>query len=709
VCKESAVFVNVSLRRASGCSSHPIGTWSFDVVQSEQDLAIRRPGRGGELTLLSGRDRDVVSRTRDEKADARLETADDRDRAATLRDNGAEGRDDEAHLRELAEHGEPSGAEPDATRSGANAHSDRARSADDRDSAAVDRASAASDRLEAAEDRSRAASDRHEAAGDRAHAATARDEALHEHSQAIRVLVEAATTLAALSADELQAVQRLASIVEGAQDAIVSKDLQGRILTWNPSAERVYGYSAGEAVGKSVAMLIPPRRASELTDIFLRLARGERVAQFETERLRKDGALIDISLTISPIRGADGDLIGATAISRDITADVAREKQREEQLRRAQKLHALGSLAGGVAHDFNNILTVIRGNAELLLNAPGADAYRDRVSQIDQAAELAAGVTRQLLAFSRQQVLRAEIMDLNDAAATTCDLLERIIGEPILLERQLQADPAVIEIDRTQLQQVLMNLCVNARDAMPDGGTLLIRTENVTLDDRYASTHAEVEPGRYLLVEVSDTGVGMSPETEAQIFDPFFTTKPQGTGLGLSTVFGVVKQSRGHVTAYSELGIGTTFKVYLPQYDGAVSARPPELAAVAPAAGGGESILLVEDFEVLRTLGAKMLEAVGYSVRVAATGGEALAIFGQHAGEIDLVLTDVVMPQMDGKELADRLLSERPDLKILFTSGYPAQTAIDEQLLSPSVDFIQKPYSSADLVAKIQGLLNLPH
>ena len=523
------------------------------------------------------------------------------------------------------------------------------------------------------------------------------------------MLVEAAKLLAQLSADELQAAQRLASIVDCAADAIISKDLEGTILSWNPSAERVYGYSIGEALGKSVQILLPPEKPGELPDVLLRFARGERVAHFETKRLRKDGAVIDISLTISPIRGADGDLVGATTISRDITADIAKEKKQEEQLRRAQKLEAIGSLAGGVAHDFNNILTVIRGNAELLLNAPGSDAYRDRVVEIDEAAAVAAGVTRQLLAFSRQQVLQAEAIDLNEAAAATCDLLERIIGEPIRLERQLQADPAVIEIDRTQLQQVLMNLCVNARDAMPDGGTLLVRTENVVLDDLYASTHVEVDPGRYLLVEVSDTGLGMDPETEARIFDPFFTTKPQGTGLGLSTIFGVVKQSRGHVTVYSELGRGTTFKVYLPEFDGAVSTRPPELAAVAPAAHGGETILLVEDFEVLRTLGADMLQAVGYSVRAAASGSEALAIFEQHAAEVDLVLTDVVMPQMDGKELAHLLLRERPDLKILFTSGYPAQTAIEEQLLSPSVDFIQKPYSTAELVAKIQGLLNRPH
>ena len=258
-------------------------------------------------------------------------------------------------------------------------------------------------------------------------------------------------------------------------------------------------------------------------------------------------------------------------------------------------------------------------------------------------------------------------------------------------------------------QAAVMNLCVNARDAMPDGGTLLVRTENVVLDETYASTHVEVEPGRYVLVEVTDTGLGMDPDTQSRIFDPFFTTKPDGTGLGLSTVFGVVKQSHGHVTVHSERGGGTTFKVYLPQIDGAASAHPTEHAAAAPSVGGGETILLVEDFDVLRTLGAQMLEAAGYSVRVAATGSEALTIFEQHAAEIDLLLTDVVMPQLNGTELAHLLMAERPDLKILFTSGYPAQIAIEEQLTSLSVDFIQKPYSSGELVAKIHGLLNRPH
>jgi two-component system, cell cycle sensor histidine kinase and response regulator CckA len=646
---------------------------------------------------------------RDEKAEARLETADDRDREATLRDQEAEGRDDEADLRELAGR-EPPGTTVDAPALGSSAHSDRIRSADDRDSAASDRASAGADRDEATEDRDHAAADRIESAGDRARAATARTKtAFNEHSDAVRVLAEAAATLALASAEELQAAQRLSSIVDFADDAILSKDLEGMILTWNRSAERIYGYSEREAVGKSVAMILPPAQLHELPDAFRQLERGERVVQFETKRLRKDDAVIDVSLTISPIRGAEGELVGATTISRDITADLAQAKKLEEQHLQEQKLGAIGSLAGGVAHDFNNILTVIRGNAELLLNSPGADAYRDRVVEIDKAAELAAGVTRQLLAFSRQQVLRTEAVDVNESASATCDLLERIIGEPIRLERQLQADPAVIAIDRTQLQQVVMNLCVNARDAMPDGGTLLVRTENVVLDETYASTHVEVEPGRYVLVEVTDTGLGMTPDTVARIFDPFFTTKPDGTGLGLSTVFGVVKQSHGHVTVYSEVGGGTTFKVYLPQIDGAASTHPTEHAADAPPAGGGETILLVEDFDVLRTLGAHMLEAAGYSVRVAANGSEALTIFEQHAGEIDLVLTDVVMPQMDGTELAHLLLAERPDLKILFTSGYPAQTAIEEQLTSLSVDFIQKPYSRTELAAKIQGLLNRPH
>jgi PAS domain S-box-containing protein len=767
----------------------------------------------------AARDRDVVSEARDKSAEARLETAEDRDRAAVLRDRGAQDRDDQAHLRDLH-----AGAAAPREETVSSAKSDRVWSAADRDDAADDRARAVADRVEAAGDRSQAASDRHEAADDRAREAIDRSEAVRAHTEALRVLAEAASTLAVISADKLIGAQRLAAIVESARDAIISTDSQGTILTWNPSAERVYGYTAREAVGGSVSMLLPPDRTDEVVEVFARFARGERPAQFETQRVRKDGALIDVSLTVSPITGTEGEIVGATAISRDITErkaaadqhlhrlaaivetstdamvswrtsddvvltwnaaaerlfgwsaaemvstpgglnrlltdehsgairdslergevglpiearlqrkdaseivvsvavselrdasgeatgvalvlrDLTAQRRLEEQLRQSQKMEAIGNLAGGVAHDFNNILTVIRGNAEIVLKSLGEHALGDRIREIDNAAKLAATLTGQLLAFSRQQVLQREAVDLNVIVVATCDLIARVIGEHIELDRHFGADPAVVTMDHTQLQQVVLNLCVNGRDAMPDGGVLSVRTANVALDDAYVMSHLDVKPGQYVLLEVTDTGIGMDADIKARIFDPFFTTKPEGTGLGLSTVYGVVKQSGGQIVVYSEPGIGTTFTVYLPQ--AATDVAQVRVEHTTPAVSrGNETILFVEDFKALRTLGVRILESAGYTVLAAANGTEALAIFEEHSGEIDLLLTDVLMPQMNGKELADQMLARRPDLRILFTSGYPAHTAIDEQLTEGRVAFIQKPYATHELATKIRSILD---
>ena len=385
-------------------------------------------------------------------------------------------------------------------------------------------------------------------------------------------------------------------------------------------------------------------------------------------------------------------------------AERHRERLRvEEQLRQSQKMEAIGSLAAGIAHDFNNLLLVIRGYSAILLKNLDDEKLRGNVLQIDNAAQRAADFTRQLLAFSRQQVLHPELIDPNGVVQETIALVRRMLGEDIELECELEPQLDSILVDRSQLGQVILNLVVNARDAMEDGGRLSVRTANVELDGAYASDHLGVVPGRYVLLQVTDSGPGMDEETRSRAFDPFFTTKEVGTGLGLATVHGIVKQSGGHIWLYSEPGMGTTFKVYFPiAGKSAVPAAPPsEIGSLH----GTETILLVEDAELVRDLVAQALESFGYSVLVAAGGPEAIALAEQHQGTIDLLLTDVVMPQMNGRELSERLLAEYPGLKVLFTSGYPADTIIRHGIEEARAAFIEKPYVPDELARKIREVL----
>jgi two-component system cell cycle sensor histidine kinase/response regulator CckA len=617
----------------------------------------------------------------------------------------------------------------------------------------------------------------------------------------------------------------LAAIVDFADDAILSKDLEGTILTWNDAAERIYGYSAAEAIGRSISMLVPPDRPDEITGILDRLRRGERVAHFETQRVRKDGTVIDVSLTVSPLIDANTRVVGAAMIARDIgvykedearlrrfeaiveasedaivsrtidgvittwnggaerlfgyTAnemigtlvndatpespfdggadlgklrsgvrprpfetrmlrkdgtradvsvatspiadrtgqvigvarvirDMTEQRLLEEQLAQSQKLEAIGSLAGGVAHDFNNVLTIIRVTCEVVLKNLSDEALRQKMEQIDRAAEHAASLTRQLLAFSRQQVLQPEPTDLNNVVEATLELADRLIGAPITLTRHLGTGLKPVHVDRSQLQQVILNLCINARDAMPQGGTISIRTSNVVLDEVDASVHLEATPGAYVLLEVTDTGVGMDDEISSRIFDPFFTTKgSEGTGLGLATVHGIVRQSGGHLSFDSEPGLGTAFRVFLPVATGSVLPAPPVLVA-DESFEGSETILVVEDNDVLRPMIAEMIGPYGYTVLVAADGVEALLVAAQHHGNIDLLLTDVVMPRLNGRELSERLLKTNPGVKILFSSGYPADTVIRSRIAETRLAFIQKPYVAAELLSKIRAMLAAP-
>jgi len=380
----------------------------------------------------------------------------------------------------------------------------------------------------------------------------------------------------------------------------------------------------------------------------------------------------------------------------------------QEQLTQALKMEAVGRLAGGVAHDFNNLLTVMIGRTQLLLRRLDAhDPIRPELDLIQATADQAADLTRQLLAFSRKQVLQPTVLNLNGAVANLGEMLKRLIGEDIVLVTELGSALGHVKADPTQIQQVVMNLAANARDAMPRGGRLTLETANVDLDATHARQHVGVQPGRYVMLAVTDTGVGIAPDTRAHLFEPFFTTKGpgQGTGLGLATVYGIVKQSDGHIWVYSEPGRGTTFKVYLPRVDATVDPMMPELDLQADT-HGHETILLVEDAPAVRALAHDVLTAQGYTVLEAEHGREALRIAKQYAGPIHLLLTDVVMPEMNGRDLVEQLAPIRPSIAIIYMSGYTDTVVVHHGGLDPGAAFLQKPFTPSALVGKIRQLLD---
>ncbi|HVY37183.1 MAG TPA: ATP-binding protein [Polyangia bacterium] len=382
-------------------------------------------------------------------------------------------------------------------------------------------------------------------------------------------------------------------------------------------------------------------------------------------------------------------------------------RKSEEQLRQSQKLEALGRLAGGIAHDFNNLLSVILSCAEIVsADLKPGDPAGIELQEIKKAGGRAAELTRQMLAFSRQQVLDLRIVDLNEVVAGVNKMLARVLGEDVELKALLAPRLANVRADPGQIEQVLMNLVVNARDAMPSGGKLTIETSNVELDAAYAREHLGVPPGRYVMLAVSDTGTGMDRNTQARIFEPFFTTKDlgRGTGLGLSTVFGIVKQIEGHIWVYSEPGAGTTFKIYLPQADGKVAA-PPAAGPPAPDLRGTETILLVEDEEQVRAVAVGILKKAGYHVLEARTPGEALLASEEHPVEIHLLVTDVVMPKMNGRQLADRIAAMRPAIKTIFMSGYTDNVILHHGVLDAGVAFLQKPFTPTSLARKVREVL----
>jgi PAS domain S-box-containing protein len=623
---------------------------------------------------------------------------------------------------------------------------------------------------------------------------------------------------------------RLASIVEGSEDAILGYTLDGVITDWNQAATRLYGYSAEEAIGRNSSFLAPPSRSDESIEILNTVAAGGRIQQFETVRRRKDGSLMDVTFSVSPITGQDGTIIGGSAIVRDITdrnrmeealrrseerfrlvalatkdvlwdweiasgkiwrsetfwehfgyppkdsepdmtgwkdllhpedrdrvlnsfqtallrrsasyeieyrfrraddsyavvldraylvydesgkptraigaiADLSDRRELEEQFRQAQKMEAVGRLAGGVAHDFNNLLMVISSYAEMMQEQLSPkDRLHQHLAQISKAAEKAAALTNQLLAFSRKQVLSPRIIDLNAVIKDSLKMIQRLIGEDIELNVIHDDLLCAVEADAGQIVQVLMNLCVNARDAMANGGEVRIETSNVYVDADKAREHPALVPGDYVALVVSDNGTGMTKEVQSHLFDPFFTTKEsgRGTGLGLSTVYGIVKQSGGYIWLDSELGRGSIFTIHLPAVESPVTATiTPEIKKCE---GQGETILLAEDDTALRESISEYLNLHGYKVLEAANGAQALQIAKEHAESIQVLLTDVILPKLSGVDLAHEVAVMSPDVVILFISGYTdSKLAVFKP--SSSTAFLQKPFGLGALLEKLEEMI----
>ncbi|MBN1995050.1 MAG: PAS domain S-box protein [Anaerolineae bacterium] len=498
------------------------------------------------------------------------------------------------------------------------------------------------------------------------------------------------------------------TLIERMSEGLLQVDNDDIIQFVNDRFCEMVGYSRNELLGKPASELRLQEKIAKN-----HLQAQDSFDQYETQLMKKSGEMLWVQVGGAPVLDAEGKIIGSVRIHTDITERKRAEETRaklEEQLRQSQKMEAVGTLAGGIAHDFNNLLTAIMGYSGLALDtlSPDNPTYND-IQGIQKTAERAANLTRQLLAFARRQMIELRVLNLNELILNMGKMLHRLIGEDIELVTIPTPNLGLVKIDPGQFEQVLVNLAINARDAMPNGGKLTIETANVTLDWPYAQQHAEVVPGEYIMLAVSDNGVGMTEEVQDHIFEPFFTTKEvnKGTGLGLATCFGIVKQSDGHIWVYSEPGKGTTFKVYLPRILEPETASPFKHNAFSDLPRGKETVLLVEDEFAVRDLAARMLRQQGYKLLEAANGHEALRLAQKMSEEkIDLLVTDVIMPRLGGRDLAHRLKATHPSLKVLFTSGYADNAIVHHGVLEPGLAFLQKPFSPEMLVRKVREVLD---
>jgi len=503
--------------------------------------------------------------------------------------------------------------------------------------------------------------------------------------------------------------QRLQSMLRSVPDVLFSLGPDGSEVHYiSPAAAHVFGYTPEEMAAERGLWYqrLSPEDAAQVRACRERAAATGQLQTVEYRFRRRDDTVRWIETSYIPARDGRGTVLRLDGISRDITE----QRKLEEQFRQAQKMEAVGRLAGGVAHDFNNLLTVITSYSDILLEdlAP-QDPRREDVEEIRKAAVSAAGLTHQLLAFSRQQVLEPRVLDVNAVLASAEKLLKRLLGEDIELVTALTPQLGAVKADPGQLEQVIVNLAVNARDAMPDGGKLTIETAKADMDEAYVWDHPLAKPGPYVMLAVSDTGVGMDEQTQRRIFEPFFTTKEagKGTGLGLATVYGIVKQSGGFIWVYSELGNGTTFKIYLPRVDEPVETVT---APVAPTESlrGTETVLLVEDAAAVRAVTRQVLDRLGYTVLEAPNGAAALHLATKHHGPIQLLLTDVIMPELGGRQLAEQLTALRPELRVLYASGYTDDAVVRHGVLKPGIAYLQKPFTPEVLARKVREVLDSP-
>lgn len=515
--------------------------------------------------------------------------------------------------------------------------------------------------------------------------------------------------LARSSFEQQRAVLR--TLIDAMPDVVFTKDLNGRFELANRAAcEQFDKQSEDQLIGLSANDIFPSEFAAERDAEDARVLAGNPLLNFEAFRVRPDGSVRWFLVIKVPLRNAQGEITGLVGISRDITDRKLAEVQRsqlQQELQQSQKMEAVGQLAGGIAHDFNNLLTIITGHSGLLLALPDiSPEVQESVGEISDAADRAAALTRQLLAFSRQALTQPEVVDVNAVVLDTSKLLRRLIGEDISLSTTLDSRVAAVRADPSQLNQILMNLALNARDAMPTGGTLSIETGNVEIDHGFTGMHLSVTPGPYVMLRITDSGTGMTPDVLSRIFEPFYTTKGvgKGTGLGLSMVFGIVQQSSGGIHVHSEPGQGSTFRIYLPAVP--MQKRPTAVENGDRAPGGAETVLLVEDDSGVRSLALRALQASGYDVLTANDGVDALRVATSSDKRIALLVTDVVMPNLSGPALVEQLRARLPHIAVLYVSGYTDDAVLRHGLLQAEVDFLQKPFTASALARKVRSVLD---